>query len=110
MEQKKDGFISVGYSLDKTVIYDKKYDNACLLYTSRELSHAFADSIYYCSNYTGRIGTQEMNEDIYDTVSYTHLDVYKRQVLCCAFGSVPPCRLLSVSLTRLLMSDALRCV
>ena len=32
----------------------------------RELSHAFADSIYYCSNYTGRIGTQEMNEDIYD--------------------------------------------
>ena len=28
MEQKKDGFISVGYSLDKTVIYDKKYDNA----------------------------------------------------------------------------------
>ena len=26
----------------------------------------FADSIYYCSNYTGRIGTQEMNEDIYD--------------------------------------------
>ncbi len=32
----------------------------------RELSHAFADSIYYCSNFTGRIGTQEMNEDIYD--------------------------------------------
>lgn len=28
MEQKKDGFISVGYSLDKTVIYDEKYDNA----------------------------------------------------------------------------------
>ena len=29
MEQKKDGFISVGYSLDKTVIYDKKYDKTC---------------------------------------------------------------------------------
>ncbi|MBU9961764.1 hypothetical protein KTR02_20085 [Bacteroides uniformis] len=27
-------------------------------------------------------------------------------VLCWAFGSAPPCRLLSVSLTRLLMSDA----
>ena len=32
----------------------------------RELVSCFADSIYYCSNYTGRIGTQEMNEDIYD--------------------------------------------
>ena len=28
MEQKKDGFISVGYSLDKTVISKKEYDNA----------------------------------------------------------------------------------
>jgi len=32
----------------------------------RNLSHIFTDSIYYCSNYMGRIGTQEMNEDIYD--------------------------------------------
>ncbi|WP_455608624.1 hypothetical protein [Bacteroides rodentium] len=32
----------------------------------RNLSHIFTDSIYYCNNYMGRIGTQEMNEDIYD--------------------------------------------
>lgn len=32
----------------------------------REIPHAFADSIYYCNNYTARIGTKEMNEVIYN--------------------------------------------
>ena len=35
-----------------------------------------------------------------------NMSTKKILVLCCVFGSVPPYRLLSVSLTRLLMSDA----
>lgn len=32
----------------------------------KPIPYVFADSIYYCPDYTGRIGTQEMNVAIYD--------------------------------------------
>lgn len=32
----------------------------------KDLSCAFNDTIYYCANYNGRIGTEKMNVDIYD--------------------------------------------
>ena len=45
----------------------------CLLYTSLSTTNFKA--------YKREYGTPEKIEDIYDSVSYTHLDVYKRQDL-----------------------------
>ena len=52
----------------------------------------FADSIYYCSNFTGRIGTQEMNEDIYDKAKrrwYDQAGIPRRFILNLMVQRVP---------------------
>ena len=53
-------------------------DQGCLLYTS--LFEEFCDNVYIATD-DGSLGTKGFVTTVLEAVSYTHLDVYKRQVL-----------------------------